>query len=93
VALFPWKKSSGADKGTTGEIVNGASGDTKADGNAEFQAQPDKARKWFDYARNAADTSNFDYALTCYANGIKFDPEAMSAHEAMYEAAIKHSLG
>jgi len=89
VALFPWKKSGGADKGATGEIVNGAAGDGKA-GNADFHPQPEKARKWFDYARNAADTSNFDYALTCYANGIKFDPEAMSAHEAMYEAAIKH---
>jgi len=108
VALFPWKKSGNADKGTPkpgsgagglgagGGKSNGTGGDGQngegdpGGGDGQFQAQPEKARKWFDYARNAADTSNFDYALTCYANGIKFDPEAMSAHEAMYEAAIKH---
>ncbi len=56
----------------------------------EFKPQPDKARKWFEYGKNAADTSNLDYALTCYANGIKLDPESFTAHEAMLDLAARY---
>lgn len=59
-------------------------------GGDEFEPQPDKAKKWFDYAKAADDASNYEYALACWANGIKLDPEAMSAHQAMYEVAIKY---
>ena len=59
-----------------------------------FVPQPEKARAWFQHGRTALDTYNYEYALWCYANGTKFDPEEMSAHEAMYEAAIKlHGKG
>ena len=53
-----------------------------------FQAQPEKARGWFDHGRKAADP---DYALTCFANGIRLDPSPMSAHEAMFAAAVKYT--
>ncbi len=53
-----------------------------------FQAQPEKARGWFDHGRKAADP---DYALTCFANGIRLDPSPMSAHEAMFAAARKYT--
>lgn len=79
----------GATGGSGGK--GGASGGAgSAGGSGEFKPDPDKARKWFEYARAAADASNLEYALTCYANGIKLDPEAMSAHEAMYEAGAKY---
>jgi len=57
---------------------------------AQFQPQPEKARKWFDHAKTMADSSNFDSALVYYANGIRLDPESLSAHEAMIEVSIKH---
>ena len=57
---------------------------------AAFQPQPDKARRWFDHARVMADSFNFDSALWYYANGIGLDPSMMSAHEAMYEAAVQY---
>ncbi|MHC4416616.1 MAG: tetratricopeptide repeat protein [Planctomycetota bacterium] len=67
------------------------------DGNGEdggeappFEPQPEKARKWFDRARGAAESSQYDYALYCFAHGIRLDPETMSAHEAMYEAAVQY---
>ncbi len=68
-------------------------GDSDDSGNGgkdaeSFQAQPLKARGWFDHGHKAADP---DYALTCFANGIKLDPSPMSAHEAMFEAARKYS--
>jgi tetratricopeptide (TPR) repeat protein len=56
----------------------------------EFQPQPEKARKWFEHGRSAADTANFGYALACFANCVRLDPESMSSHEAMLEAAIKY---
>ena len=58
-----------------------------------FEPQPEKARRWFEHARLAAETYNHDYALTCYASGIKLDPSVMSAHEAMYAAAVKYCNG
>lgn len=58
-----------------------------------FEPQPDKAHKWFEHARAAAETYNYDYALTCFANGIRLKPDLMSAHEAMYEAAVKYVNG
>ena len=57
---------------------------------AEFVPQPDKARKWFEHAKNMADSSNFESSLVYYANGIKLDPETISAHEAMIEVGIRH---
>jgi tetratricopeptide (TPR) repeat protein len=100
VALFGWKKS-GASDGKTATAVDGGStvgGDGTGEGGGsgrgksgdqEFVPQPDKARRWFDYARTAADSANFEYALHCYASGIKLDPEVMSAHESMFEVAVK----
>lgn len=56
----------------------------------KFEPQPDKARKWFEHARAAADSYNYSYALHLYASGLRLDPEPMSMHEAMYEAAIQY---
>jgi hypothetical protein len=59
----------------------------------QFEPQPEKARKWFEHAKTAAMSSNFDYAISCYANGIRLDPTAMSAHEAMLDAAVRYASG
>ncbi len=56
----------------------------------KFEPQPDKARKWFEHARAAKDSYNYKYALHLYASGLRLDPESMSMHEAMYEAAIQY---
>ena len=55
---------------------------------AAFSPDPETARGWFDHGHKAADP---DYALTCFANGIKLDPALMSAHEAMFEASLKYA--
>ena len=79
MALFKKKPPEGGDSGDSGSE------------DLEFTAQPEKAQKWFEHARTAADSSNFDYALSCYASGLIFDPEIMSAHEAMFEVAIRYA--
>ena len=79
VALFRKKTTEGKD------------GDGSVGGGDGFQPQPEKAAKWFEFAKVAAERSEFDYALTCYANGIKLDPEAFTAHEQMYEAGVQYA--
>jgi tetratricopeptide (TPR) repeat protein len=71
--------------------TEGKEGDASAAGRDGFQPQPEKAAKWFEFAKSAADAYNYDYALSCYANGIKLDPEAFSAHEQMYEAGVQYA--
>ena len=76
----------GKKKPANGE--EGEAGKTPA-----FEPQPEKARQWFDHARTAADSYQYDYALNCYAHGIRLDPATMSAHESMYEAAVHYING
>jgi len=54
-----------------------------------FTPQPDKARRWFEHGRAAADSGNHEYALHCFAIGIRFDPEDMSVHRDMYDSAVR----
>jgi tetratricopeptide (TPR) repeat protein len=54
-----------------------------------FEPQPEKARKFFEHARTAGDTGQLDYALKLYAQGLKFDPGNLVAHQGMYEVGIK----
>lgn len=91
MALFGWRKSkddeaprTANDGGNVVESPNGGEGDS-----GEFKPDPAKARKWFIHAKTAADSYQYEYAIWCYANGIRFDPEEMAPHVAMYESAIK----
>lgn len=90
---MPFFKKKKSDAGQGGEPPKGdvvASGAADDGGGKNFKPDPDKARKWFEHAKSMADRFDYGYALFLYANGIKFDPESMFAHEAMLEAAIKY---
>ncbi|MCH2149672.1 MAG: hypothetical protein MK095_09585 [Phycisphaerales bacterium] len=69
---------------------DGKGEDDSANTPAEFVLEPVKARKWFDHAKNMADSSNYTSALVYYANGMKFDPTSLPAHEAMIRVALLH---
>ncbi|MSR42126.1 MAG: hypothetical protein EXS10_09555 [Phycisphaerales bacterium] len=56
-----------------------------------FIAQPDKARTWFKHGDVAAGTHNFDYALICYASGLKLDPTQLPIYDRVYELAIQYA--
>lgn len=84
MALFRKKNTDG----------NGEAVATEADETSEgFTPQPEKAAKWFQHAKTAADSANYQYALECYANGMRLDPHSMTAHEAMFEVARRHLAG
>lgn len=63
-------------------------GDSGSDGD-DFKPQPEKAAKFFEHARTVAGTGNHEYALKLFADGLKFDPGNIAAHQAMYETAIQ----
>lgn len=51
-----------------------------------------KARKFFEYAKTVADSRNFDYAIDCYINGLRHDPESMTHHDALYDVAKRRAV-
>lgn len=56
----------------------------------EFKPDPAKARKWFDHAKSMADSHQYASALVYYANGLKFDPDSISAQENMLAVGQQH---
>ena len=56
----------------------------------EFKPDPVKARKWFDHAKSMADSHQYASALVYYANGLKFDPDSISAQESMLAVGQQH---
>ena len=57
------------------EDPTGAAAETSVE---EYRPDPENARKWFAHAKTSADSSNFGYALFCFASGIRLDPDTMS---------------
>ncbi|MHC4096903.1 MAG: tetratricopeptide repeat protein [Planctomycetota bacterium] len=49
-----------------------------------------KAYAFFERARKAADTQNFDYAIEMYLEGLRYDPDALEqGHLRLFELALK----
>jgi hypothetical protein len=106
LALFSFRKSgdakqppsanppatAGAPAGADGSGSQPPTGSAGGSGGADgFEPQPDKARKWFEFAQASAESYNYEAALHYFASGIRLDPALMSAHEAMFEAAIQYT--
>ncbi len=96
LALFNWKKKSdGASPATaaTGERAGDAAPPSTAGGETgDYQPDPRRATKWFQHAASVAETRNYDYAVECYVNGLKFDADNMSQHEALFEVAKRRKV-
>ena len=52
-----------------------------------------RAQQFFDHATAVADARNYDYAIECYINGLRHDPDNMTQHEALHEVALKYKVG
>ena len=55
-----------------------------------FKPDPGKAQKWFKHAKSMADSHQYASALVYYANGLKFDPDSISAQESMLSVGQQH---
>lgn len=77
-----------------GDDGNGKDESAKNDKTPEqaFKPDPRKARRFFEHAQAVADTRNYDYAIECYIQGLRHDPEAMDRHEALREVALKRKV-
>jgi hypothetical protein len=92
VALFGKKK----DKTETPETAtSGASGgagppSATANGAPELSGEhynPENAARFFSHARAVHETTNYEYAMTLWLNGMRQDPTSMEPLEAYYRSA------
>ncbi|MCK4660262.1 MAG: hypothetical protein KAV82_12135 [Phycisphaerae bacterium] len=71
--------------------------DQPPDSNARHtteQAQKIKACKWFDRAKQLADTRNYEYAIKCFIDGMALWPDAVEeAHKPLRGTAMARHLG
>ena len=80
--LFGKGKSKTADKSTA-----------KKNGSEGFKRDHRKATRFFEHASATADSRNYDYAIELYISGLRFDPDNLDKHEALYEVAKRRKVG
>ncbi len=91
--FFKKKKSDDDASGPEAPGGNGGAGDAGGEGASEgFQRDPRKARRFFEHAQATADSRQYDYAIECYINGLRHDPDNMAMHEALFELARKRKV-
>ncbi|MEX0654239.1 MAG: hypothetical protein WD534_13475 [Phycisphaeraceae bacterium] len=57
-----------------------------------FKRDERKARRFFEHAQTVADARNYDYAIDCYINGLKHDPDNMTKHEALRDVSLRRKV-
>lgn len=83
------KPAGNADQGE-GEDSDAAEGQTPQTPN--FQPDPRKARAWLERAHTVADTGNHEYAIECFLQGLRHDPDNIAEHEALRDVALKRKV-
>lgn len=58
-----------------------------------YRPDPRKARRFFEHAQTVSDARNYDYAVECYVNGLKHDPDNINKHEELFEVAKRRKVG
>ncbi len=93
MAIFGWKKTEGGKDGAAagaggagGGGAVGAPGAGAATGN-EMEFSPEKAERWFHYARTSHDTSNYEYAAVCWLSGLRFQPNNLDGIKGFFGSA------
>lgn len=81
MAIFGKKKSAETDEGAEG---GNAPKTAKAGG---FNPDPAKAQSWFKHAEVSHQSTNYEYAMTCWLKGLGFDPANRDALESFYKSA------
>src|SRR5262245_37884619 len=85
LGLFGRKKTDGAGSGDGG--TPGGGGQTEgANGAGGPQPMPDKAARFFDRAKVAHETANYEYAMTMWLGGLRQDPTSMRGLESFFHA-------
>lgn len=61
-----------------------------ADGDGSFQPEPAKARKFFERAQAVHDSTNFEYAMTLWLQGLRLDPLSIEGLESFWKSAAEY---
>jgi tetratricopeptide (TPR) repeat protein len=88
LALFGWGKKDKDDKTASGA---GAEGTKVADKAPAIEFNPAKAASWFKHANVAYDSENFEYAMTCWLSGLRFEPTNLDAVKSFFNAAARYA--
>jgi tetratricopeptide (TPR) repeat protein len=56
------------------------------------EADRKKAASFFNHARAAADTGNYDYSIELFMQGLTLDPDDVAAHQSLRELSIKRKI-
>ncbi|MFI4855727.1 MAG: tetratricopeptide repeat protein [Phycisphaerales bacterium JB065] len=78
MALFGKKKD---------ESENGEATIATADSSSGFQPDATKAAKFFQHAKAVHDSTNYEYAVTLWLQGLRWDPSDISGLEAFFDSA------
>ena len=79
MGIFSFSKSKQTDKSEAG------------DHQPPVKREPRKAVPWFKRAQDVSAT-NHDYAIECFTNGFKQDPDNMNMHELLREVSLKRKV-
>ena len=67
----------------------GAEADKGHAGDGSYKRDGRKARRFFEHAQAVTD---YDYAIECFVNGLRLDPDNQAMHDALREVALKRKL-
>jgi tetratricopeptide (TPR) repeat protein len=70
-------------------IFGKAFGGSSSDGPTPADYSPDRAQKFFDHAKTAMDTDNFEYAIQHFCNGLKQDPRVTAGLDGLWNAVVR----
>ena len=97
MALFGFfKKDDGDDKqkaaaaaaAVAAKATGAGAGGKPADGALEFS--PAKANSWFERASTMHESGSYEYAMTCWLSGLRFDPANVTALEGFFKSAAHY---
>ena len=57
-----------------------------------FRRDQRKANRFFEHAAAVAQSRNHEYAIECYINGLRHEPDKLEAHQALREVALQRKV-
>ncbi len=66
---------------------------SKSSSEESFKRSPRKADSFFRHAETVADARNYPYAIECYINGLRHEPDSLERHEQLLDVAKRYKVG
>jgi len=98
LAIFSWRKSDSGDTKPSGgdgtqpsgpSNVPAAAGGGAGGGTGPVDFSPQKAEKFFQHARTMYESSNYEYAVQLWLNGLRWDPNSRIGIEGFFSSMAR----